>query len=339
MDTIWHEVDYVLFLIFSEESVLSEWLYNGLCESVGLPQTIANRREIMDTHEALFGPNPRKILSSLGIISGSRREGFRFDNSDMDVMACLQNFKVVWNDSQFSNCSEHIMFDGTESSPGYGLLQTTPSQDKESSDFIVTSKEKSYLSSIALKTALCSGSPRFQMNDPCASWRNEHFAVDIAYSIASAYWPPDASSFAKNLWPKPDLVQDIVKSGCHVVPTGPISEDEDLIWRISSFLGERKILNNMNHFQFLLYGLLKIFLNEAINRCSEEDKLLKSYHTKNSGILCSSAEITSWMLFKKSPQIFKICLKFLIKWVDEGNCPNFFISENNMFRNKIYGSV
>lgn len=36
----------------SEESVLSEWLYNGLCESVWLPQTIANRRKIMDTHEA-----------------------------------------------------------------------------------------------------------------------------------------------------------------------------------------------------------------------------------------------------------------------------------------------
>lgn len=321
--------------------LLSEWLYNGLCESVGLPQTIANRREIMDTLEALFGSNPHKILPTLVILSGSRREGFRFDNSDVDVMVCLQNYKVVWNYSQFSNCSEHIMFNGTESPPGYGSLQTTPSQDRALSDFIITSKKKSYLSSIALKTAFCSGSPQFQINGPCASWRSEHFAMDIVYSIASAYWPPDASSFAKrcNLWPKPDLVQDIVKSGCHVVPTGPTSDNEDLIWRISFSLAERKILNNMNHFQFLCYGLLKIFLNEAINRCSEEDKILKSYHIKTA---------VFWVLQQKSlPECcprnllkyFKICLKLLIKWVDEGNCPNFFIPENNMFRNKIYGSI
>lgn len=30
-------------------------------------------------------------------------------------------------------------------------------------------------------------------------------------------------------------------------------------------------------------------------------------------------------------------MKLLLEWVDEGNCPNFLIPENNMFRNKIYG--
>lgn len=189
------------------ESVLSEWLYNGLCESVGLPQTIANRRKIMDTCEALFDSNLYKSLSPSLILSGSGREGFRFDSSDMDVMVCLQNYKVVWNDSQFSNCSEHFMFDDTESPPGYGLLQTTPPQNKDLYDFIVTIKERSYLSSIALKTAVCLRSSS-SINGPCASWRHELFPIDIAYSIASAYWPPVASSFVKrcNLWPKPDLV-------------------------------------------------------------------------------------------------------------------------------------
>lgn len=181
------------------------------------------------------------------------------------------------------------------------------------------------LSSITDKCPLCIMAPR---------------TFHIAFSIASAYWPPAASSFAKrcNLWPKPDLVEEIVKSGCHVVPTGPTSGNEDILWRISFSLAERKILNNMNHFQFLLYGLLKIFLNEAINICSEEDKLLKSYHIKTA---------VFWVLQQKSlPECyqrnllkyFKICLKLLIKWVDEGNCPNFFIPENNMFRNKIYDS-
>lgn len=76
------------------------------------------------------------------------------------------------------------MFDGTESPPGYGLLQTTPSQKKDN-DFIVTIKEKSYLSSIAVKKCVCSGCHRLQINVPCASWRHELFAIDIAFSIAS----------------------------------------------------------------------------------------------------------------------------------------------------------
>lgn len=249
----------------------------------------------MDTLEALFGSNPHKILPTLVILSGSRREGFRFDNSDVDVMVCLQNYKVVWNYSQFSNCSEHIMFNGTESPSGYGSLQTTPSQDKALSDFIITSKKKSYLSSIALKTAFCSGSPQFQINGPCASWRSEHFAMDIVYSIASAYWPPDASSFAKrcNLWPKPDLVQDIVKSGCHVVPTGPTSDNEDLIWRISFSLAERKILNNMNHFQFLCYGFVENFLERGHKQMFRGRQNTEIISHKNSCILGSSAEITT----------------------------------------------
>lgn len=77
------------FFIFSVESVLLEWLYNGLCESVGLLQIIVNRREIMDIFEVLFGLNLCKVLLLLEICFGSRWEGFWFDNFDMDVMICL----------------------------------------------------------------------------------------------------------------------------------------------------------------------------------------------------------------------------------------------------------
>nr|XP_022308314.1 uncharacterized protein LOC111114317 [Crassostrea virginica] len=36
---------------------------------------------------------------------------------------------------------------------------------------------------------------------------------------------------------------------------------------------------------------------------------------------------------------FWICFKLLLKWVYEGVCPNFFIPENNMFLNKVYGAA
>lgn len=36
---------------------------------------------------------------------------------------------------------------------------------------------------------------------------------------------------------------------------------------------------------------------------------------------------------------FWVCFKLLIKWVYEGVCPNFFIPENNMFLNNIFGEA
>lgn len=34
---------------------------------------------------------------------------------------------------------------------------------------------------------------------------------------------------------------------------------------------------------------------------------------------------------------FWTCFKLLISWVDKGECPNFFIPQNNMFRVKVVG--
>ena len=36
---------------------------------------------------------------------------------------------------------------------------------------------------------------------------------------------------------------------------------------------------------------------------------------------------------------FWLCFKFLLKWVFDGVCPNFFIPENNMFLNKVHGAA
>ena len=36
---------------------------------------------------------------------------------------------------------------------------------------------------------------------------------------------------------------------------------------------------------------------------------------------------------------FWLCFKFLLKWVYDGVCPNFFIPENNMFLNKVHGAA
>ena len=98
-------------------------------------------------------------------------------------------------------------------------------------------------------------------------------------------------------------------------------------WRISFSLTEQKLVYTMNHCQFLVYGLLKIFLKEVIDNLSEEtNKLLCSYHMKTV-VFCviQGNPIPFWC-----PQNFLVwfwsCFKLLIKWVYEGGCPNFFYS-------------
>ena len=95
----------------------------------------------------------------------------------------------------------------------------------------------------------------------------------------------------------------------------------------------------MNHTQFLTYALLKMFVKEINYGLCEDEKLLCSYHMKT---------VVFWAIQQNAmhdwcPQNllagFWVCFKFLLKWVYEGVCPNFFIPENNMFLNKVYGEA
>lgn len=314
-----------------------------MCEIVGTSQIVAQRREIMDINET-FCSLTVEGFKCPQILAGSRRDGFRFEQSDVDLMVFVDDFRVIWDYYQFSNSTECIVFDNSASQPGYGFLQVLPTQKEESLDSVVMIRGKSYLSGSALKAAFCSVSPRLRIHGPCALFSTEIINADVAVCIMSDDWPPLASPFVgrcnKKAWPNPDLIKDIVKSGCHLVPIGSKSgENEDVEWRISFSVSERKLVNDMTHCQFLLYGLLKLFLDEVINNCCEEDKLLCSYYVKTAVFWTLHNNHLPECCPRNFLIYFWVCLKLLFEWVDEGNCPNFFIPENNMFRNKIYGPV
>ncbi|XP_062572784.1 uncharacterized protein LOC134234753 [Saccostrea cucullata] len=93
----------------------------------------------------------------------------------------------------------------------------------------------------------------------------------------------------------------------------------------------------MNHCQFLCYGVFKIFL-KVIN-CQPNTSVLCSYFIKT---------IVFWVIQNNTslswtPENLLTCFwesfKLLIHMVYTGECPNFFIPQNNMFRVKVTGSV
>ena len=105
---------------------ISESLYVGLCLEVGTSQQLAIRRDVIDITELLEHKVTGTCNNAHYMLSGSRREGFRFKDSDVDVMLWPTDHPVLWDFSQGQFYNTHrdklILCDSSESPPGFTLL-------------------------------------------------------------------------------------------------------------------------------------------------------------------------------------------------------------------------
>lgn len=89
---------------------LSEAVYIGLCQEVGTQSELRIRREVVDTG--------REVVRNTGIMcghdqmaSGSYREGFRLESSDIDIMSWSTTHQVICDLSQISLTNpQHTIF-------------------------------------------------------------------------------------------------------------------------------------------------------------------------------------------------------------------------------------
>lgn len=182
--------------------------------------------------------------------------------------------------------------------------------------------------------------PESTSHGPCSSGSIGHVEYDLARCFVCDFWPPSASSWIDRChsWPPPNVVDDIVKSGCHFVAIGhKLGNQADNEWGVSFSQAEHKLVYAMNHTQFLIYGLLKLFLKEIINKgIRDEEKLLCSYHIKTSVLWAIQQSTLRQWCPQNILDGFWICFKLLLRWVYEGVCPNFFIPQNNIFLSKSF---
>nr|XP_022340597.1 uncharacterized protein LOC111135131 [Crassostrea virginica] len=325
---------------------ISESVFVGLCLKIGTSQQVAIRRDVYDIFELLENKVTRNKQTFV-MISGSRREGFRFQDSDFDCMYWQNDHRVLWNFSQATLYNIHryklILCDSSESPPGFTLLWLP----MEEANGVVLS------SCVRINGSLCISSAKYRditctiiqpdstVHGPCSSGRFAGLLeYDYAHCFLSDFWPPSASSWTDRChsWPPPHVVDDIIRSGCHFVAIGhKLGKHEDNEWRISFSHAEQKLVYAMNHTQFLTYGLLKLFVKEFNKGKSEEEKLLCSYHMKTAVFWAIQQNTIPHWCPKNLLAGFWVCFKLLLKWVHEGVCPNFFIPENNMFLNKVHG--
>lgn len=74
-----------------------------MVDIVGTPQIVANRREIMNMKDVVNRSTIINNVTFRNVTSGtcSMGEGFRFEESDLDVMEYPDDFQVVWDYSGF----------------------------------------------------------------------------------------------------------------------------------------------------------------------------------------------------------------------------------------------
>ncbi|KAK3099858.1 hypothetical protein FSP39_010842 [Pinctada imbricata] len=292
------------------------------------------------------------------VMSGSRAEGFELESSDFDIMLINKNVLVI--DHELQNVLNTAIFpvvlhmETDNVPPGFTLLKCIRYDSRPKDDnihaiiscLILRGKSVYMSSQKAQKILLWSG--KSSVHGPCRSGTVYGLEYDCAYTLKCPFWPKQANSFIsrsiRNGWPTADELIGICKDGCLLVAINSkqqlINDNADLEWRISFSLAEKKLVYSMNHCQFLCYGLMKIFLNEVLKEIpktkTETGNVLCSYFMKTAVFWEISEYVNDWTnqtFLNKFLNVFRR----IIKWVEDGYCPNFFIPEHNMFFGKIYG--
>ncbi|XP_062616900.1 uncharacterized protein LOC134278618 [Saccostrea cucullata] len=329
---------------------LSEVLYVGLCREIGTPTEVAIRRDVMDMKEMIRRPvDNHKGYAAMN--SGSYREGFRLTSSDIDTMTWLCQFKLITDISQFRiyNTSKHfiLLMEDFDTPPGFVRLRLLTPQNK----FIISMCLAEFNGGVYMSGSLWREFYfQFHANDryfqqknirnhgPCVTGVDGTLEFDQAACFASIYWPKQTRDWfdrcQRHTWPPVLVLEKILRNGFHCVPIGSkiVSTSNELEWRLSFSQAEQQLVCIMNHTQFLCYGLLKIFLKDVIN--FRVEPRLCSYFMKTTMFWMIQLGHLIWLPNRLLDCFWK-CFKYLIYCVYEGDFPNFFIPQNNMFINKM----
>ncbi|CAC5422269.1 unnamed protein product [Mytilus coruscus] len=142
------------------------------------------------------------------------------------------------------------------------------------------------------------------------------------------------SRFWKFDLPSQEIISSIVLKGCHIVPVGSSrNHADDKDWRLSFCIAEKTLIETFNHTQILVYGSLKLVLKEIIEK-QNIAQLLCSYFLKTVIFWVVEETSSSYWIPQNIILCFHLCLRRLIQFVNDEDCPNYFVRSNNMFRER-----
>ena len=323
-----------------------------LDEAVGTQEMIFIRQDCCKIEDAILpAENEQKRY-----FTGSKAEGLDLFGSDMDYMYDMNDgfkIKVIQTlDESHARSPYNIYLMVTDNvHPGFTLLQ----QVHQTLSHPVLSMMSQNVNGIQyfnndLLIQLCTEISKTYMiaqrQGPSIEIRpfpmdNTEPGIDTVYSIHCAFWPNEASEWAKRVrhfgWPTSCDLSSILSFGFHLVPIGyPLSDMKPLEWRISFSIAERTLVWSFNHVQYQCYAVMKIILKEFIKlRCSKENQILCSYFIKTFLFWkYETIELNFWR-----PDNLRECIKFLLvefsKCIREGVLKHYFIPRFNLLSVKL----
>jgi hypothetical protein len=271
---------------------------------------------------------------------GSQSEGTTTEglHSDVDVLPVIYNMNVIQDLSEWKqNKRNHLMTQDENVTPGYCFLQLVRSNEPLF-ETIVPNEEyiRDNKGRILLKNTILNGLREdAERHGPSNALPEKvgYSSTDIVFGFPcnslpqSALHSLDRQSIGR--LPTSEMIRFAASNGCFVVGTSSkISTYPELEWRISTSLGERCFMFNLNITQLHCYVLLKIILKSFLT--PERESALSSFMCKTVVLHC--IQNTDRFIWKKN-NIFTCltyCLLELQSYIQNENCPHFIIPENNL---------
>ena len=283
--------------------------------------------------EKKYPPGVR-IAGTTMQISGSKAEGLDMKGSDTDIMVLIGN--AYENNGE--NVAEYLSYryDSLmpDIHPGYVLVE-----------LVVKGRVAYPCPSSTLKNTIFTVLPYFKflltmfLHGPSISISPCGDDVDIVPYLKCESWPVIAREWICRKrcfgWPSQEMINEIVKQGCYIVPVGSkVDNGSENEWRLSFSLAEKYLIFTFNHTQLMIYGMLKIILKEIISQQEEVSELLCSYFLKTTLFWVIEETQRSIWDPKYMMLCFHLCLERLMQFIIEDNCPNYFLPINNMFNGR-----
>ena len=158
---------------------------------------------------------------------------------------------------------------------------------------------------------------------------------DLVLALNCDTWPECASEWLtrerQHGWPSDEVIDKCKSMGFLVVHVGhPDSDEQDIQWRISLSHQELLLIRGFNLVQLKCYVLLKCIKKDFIQFHIKEETL-SSYHCKTCMFYCIENTPSELWVPENLGSCLLMCLRQLMVWVSNDNCPNYFIPDENMF--------
>ena len=153
---------------------------------------------------------------------------------------------------------------------------------------------------------------------------------DVVPAVEVEQWPEISADWVsrERHWPKQEVVTEVVKHKCHLVPVPHHNSTcPEIEWRLSFSVAEKELARGLTKLQRQIYIFVKYILwRDFINK----HRTLSSYHLKTAFFwLMEELPLSLWKEENFS-QIVRLLAGKLVQFLLENNWPNYFIPSNNM---------